>query len=106
MSATEIIECPLCGVPHRLGAVTCDGCGQPLHERPDVAALKEEYARRKRDIALSVVAIVAMIALNDAVFGGAGFVISTAPLGWLGWSLIRFRTLKRALARQPGPPPA
>jgi hypothetical protein len=64
--------------------------------------MRDEYRRRKRDMGLSIAAIVAMIALNEAAFGGAGFIIATAPIGWLLWSWIRFRALKHALARKPG----
>jgi hypothetical protein len=87
-------------VPHRAGAVTCDGCGGRLDVVPDFAELRDEYARRKRDMTLAVALIVGMIVLNDLAFGGAGFVISTAPIGWFVWSLVRFRALKGALARQ------
>ncbi len=94
-----IIECALCGVPHRAGAVTCDGCGHPLDERPDYDEMRFQYARCKRDMALAAAAIAGMITLNAVLFGGAGYVIATAPLGWFGWSWLRFRALKKALER-------
>jgi hypothetical protein len=80
--------------------VTCDGCGGRLDAVPDVAEMRDEYARRKRDMALAVASIVGMIVLNGLVFGGGAFVILTAPIGWFLWSLFRFRALKGALARQ------
>jgi hypothetical protein len=92
-SPAEVIECPLCGVPHRVGAVNCDGCGHPLGVRPDFDAMRDEYE-------LAAAAIVAMVALNVLLFGGAGYIIATAPIGWLAWSWMRFRVLKRALARE------
>ena len=99
-STTDLINCPLCDLAHRAGAVTCDGCGQALHEKPNLDQMRTECALRKRNMILAVAAIVGMLVLNVALVGHVGgFVIATAPLGWFLWSLIRFRALNRKLAR-------
>ena len=100
VSSAGIVECPLCGVPHRTAAVTCDGCGQPLHVRPDLAGMKAEYRRRRYHMAGSLAVIVGMLVVNWALFGGGAYVIALAPIGWFGWSWTRARTLKRALERR------
>jgi hypothetical protein len=94
-----IIECPLCGCPHREAANTCDACGQDLRSPPNIGAMKDEYARRRRDLALALAAIGAMVALNLAFFGGAGFILLVAPFVWLIRSWIRGRALRARLAR-------
>ena len=98
-SAQDVIYCPLCDVPHRMAAVVCDGCGQALHEPVDLDALRDERDERKKNIVFALVGIVGMLVLNIAFFGGAAFIITTAPLGWLIWSWIRFRALCQRLAR-------
>ena len=65
----------------------------------NLARLGDERAALKRQIVLALFVSVAMLALNIAFFGGAGYVIHTAPLVWLVWSWIRFRALGRRLAR-------
>jgi hypothetical protein len=94
-------ECPLCGCPHRAGAVTCDGCGQNLDERPDLDSIREEYARRKRHRMLAAAGGGVMLGLNVALFHGAAYVLF-APFGWLAWNEIRLRHLRRALDRATG----
>jgi hypothetical protein len=93
------IKCPLCGLPHRIGAVRCVACRQPLDEQPNVGAMKDELARRKRDAMIAVLVIAGMLALNVWVFGGGGFILVFAPIGWLYWSLVRARVLRKAMAR-------
>ena len=67
--------------------------------------MRDEYEARKRDMVIAVGLLVGMLVLNELLFGGAGFVIATAPIGWFIWSWIRFRALKRALARLDGSRP-
>ena len=93
-----IVACPMCGVPHRTAAVHCDSCGQPLHIIPDIEGLKDECRNRKLQIVSAIAAIVAMVVLNDLVFGGGAFILATAPIGWLLWSWIRLRAVKKRLA--------
>jgi hypothetical protein len=96
----NIILCPLCGVPHRLGAVRCESCGQQLNAPVDLAALDDEARRHRANIVKAAFGIAAMIALNVACIGHAGgFVIVTAPLGWLVWSVARYRAIRRRLTR-------
>lgn len=101
-NAIELIYCPLCELPHRVGAVVCDGCDQVLRERPDIDAIRSERALRKRDITVAAGVIVAMMLLNLTVVASyGGFVLLTAPFGWCLWSCIRFRALSRCLDRLP-----
>jgi hypothetical protein len=95
----DVIHCPLCDLPHRTTAVVCDGCGQELHAPLNLSALSDERDAQKRNVVIAILVIVAMIVLNIAFFGGAAYVVATAPLGWLIWSWIRFRALSRRLAR-------
>ena len=97
-----LVYCPLCELPHRQGAVTCDGCGQVLSERPDFKAMNAEYRDRKRDVAIALSLIIGMIVVNFTLVGHVGgFVIVTAPLGWLLWSWMRCRVLRQRLERGP-----
>jgi hypothetical protein len=99
-NAVELIYCPLCELPHRVGAVRCDGCDQVLRERPDIDAMRSELSRRKRDMAVAGAVIFVMMVLNLTVLASyGGFVIVTAPVGWCFWSWIRYRALSRCLAR-------
>lgn len=82
-----------------MAAAACDGCGQDLHAPLDLARLGDERAALKRQVALALFVSVAMLALNVAFLGGAGYVIHTAPLVWLVWSWIRLRALGQRLAR-------
>jgi hypothetical protein len=77
----------------------CDGCGQALHTPLNLDELRDELSVRARSILLALLVIFAMIALNIAFFGGAAYVLATAPLAWLLWSWSRYRALKQTLHR-------
>jgi hypothetical protein len=96
---TEVVRCPVCDLAHRAGAVTCDSCKQVLNERPNFDEMRIERSRRKRDMGLSLLAIVAMLVLNLVVFRGGGVILLTAPIVWFATSWIRYRALTRRLAR-------
>ena len=102
MAATDVIHCPLCNLPCRMAAVACDGCGQDLHAPLNLAQLRDERASLKRQIVVALFVSLAMLAVNVAFFGGAAYVIHTAPLGWLIWSWIRFRAVSQRVARASG----
>jgi len=95
----RVIECPLCGLLHRAGTVTCDGCGYRLDERPNLDVLRAEYRRRKRARLVAAACIVATLGLNLALFRGTVVLVVVAPLGWFGWNEVRLRYLRRALDR-------
>jgi hypothetical protein len=97
--ATEVISCPLCGLAHRVGAATCDGCGQPLNKPVDLGQIRAEHAARKRDMVLAGGAVFALIVANLLFFGGGAFVIVSAPLAWLAWTWLRLRALSKRLDR-------
>ncbi len=94
-----IVPCPLCGTPHRAAAVKCDSCGQALHGVPNVWDMEAELGRRKLQMWGSATVIVGMIALSVWISGGRGIFLALAPFVWFGWSWMRFRVLKRHLAR-------
>jgi hypothetical protein len=99
-ASADIIHCPMCDVLHRRAAVTCDGCGQALHEPVDLDRVRDEREVRKGRIAVALVAIAAMLVLNLLLASSiGGFVILTAPLGWLIWNVTRLRALNQRLAR-------
>jgi len=70
--AENVIECPLCGLPHRSSAHRCEACDQDLRSTPAFPELRAELRERQRNMMLGGVGIVAMIVLNVALFGGAG----------------------------------
>ena len=102
MTEVTIVQCPLCGVPHRAAAVKCDSCGQPLHVLPDTEGMEKECRRRKLEMAGAAAAIAAMIALNELMFRGDAFILALAPFGWILWSGRRLYALRRGLARVRG----
>lgn len=99
---SEIIHCELCGVPYQLGATVCDGCSHVLGTTPDWAGLRAELAPLKQRIYFAVALLVVMVAINAWAFGGAGYVILAAPVGWGVASGYRYRLLSERLARAPG----
>jgi hypothetical protein len=105
----EIIRCPLCDVPHVAAAERCDSCGQPLRAPVDVGELEAELRARRSQLLLSVAAIAAMLALNWFLFGSAGGILLTAPIGWFLVAVVRWRKIRRFLSAQPPrapqPPP-
>jgi hypothetical protein len=98
-NAADIIECPLCRVPHRAGASRCDACGQPLDEPPDLGALDAERLNRKLQVVGAIATILLMLVLNYWVFGGGAYAVALAPFGWLLWAWTRLHALNRNLAR-------
>ena len=97
----EIIRCPLCDLPHRVGAIKCDGCDQPLDSKPDFDSMRRELVTRRRHVVMAASLIVLMLLLNIFLFGGEGFIVVSAPGAWLVWSWMRARALARRLARAP-----
>jgi hypothetical protein len=95
----NVIECPLCGLPHRPGAVFCDACGQRLDSRPDLDELRAEYRRRKQTRLVAAACVVGMLVLNFVVFRGTVFIVVFAPVGWFGWNEVRIGQLRKALDR-------
>jgi hypothetical protein len=97
MAETDIVRCLLCDTPNRRGTVSCDDCDQPLDALIDPNILQDELAGLRTPIALALAGVVAMIVINWLLFGGAGYIIAIAPLGWFGHSVIRYRVVSRAL---------
>jgi hypothetical protein len=98
-STAETIECPLCGLPHEPTAAVCDDCGQDLRSKPKFDELRAELQDRRQGMVLAAIAIALMLAANIAVFRGAAYVVLVAPFGWLGWSWLRWRTIRAKLQR-------
>ena len=95
------IECELCGLPHRDDAVECDRCEHRLGTQPNWDALRDELPELKSKMLVGAVALMGMIALNVMVFGGAGYVILVAPIGWIMFSGYRYRVLSEQIRRRP-----
>ncbi len=98
MSDEEPIYCDLCRLPHRVGTAWCDECGHKLGTRPNWEALEQEIPGLRMKVALGFLAIAAMIGINVAVFGGAGYVIVLAPIAWIAQSGYRHSILTKRLA--------
>jgi hypothetical protein len=97
----DIIHCELCGLAHRRTAQRCDRCEHQLGTIPDWDALRAELPALRKKMALGVVALVGIVALNLLVFGGAGVILLLAPIGWILFSAIRHKVLKDQLRRAP-----
>ena len=102
--AHEIIRCEICDLSHRRTAVRCDGCDHVLGTTPDWDGLRAELPRLKRQMAKGGAAFVAMIALNMALFGGAGYIVLIAPIGWVMDSVLRHRSISQQFRRAPRAP--
>jgi hypothetical protein len=95
--ADTTIYCEACGLPHRRGAVQCDRCEHALGTEPNWEALRAELPQLKGKIVLGFVSLVAIIALNILVFGGAGYIVLLAPIGWIIFSAYRHVVLSAQL---------
>jgi hypothetical protein len=96
---SRVIECPLCGLPHRKGAVVCDGCGQRLDRRLDLDELRHEYRRRKWTRFVAAACVLGALWFNLVWLRGGVLIVVVAPIGWFGWNEVRIRHLRRALER-------
>jgi hypothetical protein len=97
------IYCELCRLPHRRGTVECDECGHSLGTQPDWGAVERQLPGLRMKMALGAVALIAMIGANRAVFGGAGYIITLAPLFLIVQSLYRYAILTKRLAARERP---
>ena len=91
------ISCEVCDLLHKASAERCDRCNHALGTTPDWNALRAEVPKLRWWIVLGAVVFVVMVALNFMVFGGAGMVILTAPIGWIMYSSYRLWVLRRFL---------
>jgi hypothetical protein len=94
-----IIHCPLCDVPHRLEAVRCDSCLQPLHEPVDYDALRSELLVRGRNAALGLVGVVGMLTLMMVMTRVVAGVIYVPAFVWTFRNAKRFLGLRRWLTK-------
>lgn len=99
----EPVYCELCRLPHRRGTVQCDECDHQLGTPPNWGALEQELPRLRMKMALGFLSVAAMIGINRAVFGGAGYIIAMAPLVWIVQSLYRYAILTKRLATRERP---
>ena len=100
----DIISCEICGLLHRRTAVKCDGCDHTLGTLPDWSALRAEMPGLKRQMANGGAVLLAIIALNMALFGGAGYIVLLAPIGWAMDGALRYRSVSQQLRRAPRAP--
>lgn len=100
MIASDPIYCEVCRLPHRRGVARCEECGHMLGSPADWEVLRGELPHLRSKIALGVAALAAMIAANWALFGGAGYILALAPIGWIAFGAYRYRVLSRLLARR------
>ena len=97
------IYCDLCRLPHRPGTLLCEDCGHELGTPPNWHALEQELPRLRASIALGFLALAGTVGLNLALFGGAGYVVLLAPIGWIVQGGYRYAILtKRLTARHGG----
>jgi hypothetical protein len=102
--APDIILCEICELSHRRTAVKCDRCDHTLGTLPDWSALRAELPGLKRQMATGGVGLLAMIALNMALFGGAGYIVLLAPIGWAMDGAWRYRSVSQQLRQAPRVP--
>jgi hypothetical protein len=98
---SETIYCEVCRLPHRRGVVRCEDCGHQLGSPPDWEGMRETLRHLRVKITIGIVALVAMLVGNFALFGGAGFIILTAPIGWTVFGVYRYRVISRRLRALP-----
>lgn len=75
------------------GALDCEDCGMSLRATPSLAALQSARESVVREAALWGSALLLMLVVNAAVFGGAGYVVALAPIVLFGRALYRWRKL-------------
>jgi hypothetical protein len=100
----DIIHCELCGVPYERGVTVCEGCSHALGTTPDWAGLRAELPSLKLQMYGALLVVVAMVIVNAWAFGGAGYIVLVAPIGWALMSGYRYRLLSERLTRAPGEP--
>lgn len=49
---------------------------------------------------LGLLALIVMLAANELVFGGAGYIVLLAPIGWILFGGYRYRILSTRLRRR------
>jgi hypothetical protein len=96
--APEIVYCELCRLPHRAGVLHCEECKHQLGTPVDWKALECQLPDLRIKVALGIATLLAMLAFNLFLFGGAGYIIWCAPLYWTVMTTYRYRSLARHLA--------
>lgn len=96
-STADTVYCELCALPHRRAATSCDACQHVLGTTPDWAALSHELSALKSKAMLGAALVVAMLAANVWLFGGAGVVVAVAPFAWVVRSVYRHQLVSRRL---------
>ncbi len=94
---TDAIYCEVCRLPHRRGVTLCEVCGHYLGSKPDWEGIRGELPPLRTKMVVGMVTLLAMIAANAFLFGGAGYVIALAPLGWIASSAYRHHVLSTHL---------
>lgn len=96
----HVIHCELCRLPHRQGALICDGCDHKLGTAPDWRVVRRDVALLRLQMGLAAFVIAALVVVNAfSILRGAYFVWF-APVFWLIFAAIRHRTLSRRLSAE------
>lgn len=93
----EAILCEVCRLPHRRGVAFCEACGHLLGREPDWQAIRRQRTRHARNFMAALALVLGMLALNEWLFGGVGYVLYMPPVVWLAFSGYRHRLLTQHL---------
>jgi hypothetical protein len=77
--------------------MVCEDCEHYLGTAPDWDGMRSEFPALRTKIFAGAAALVAMIAANMFVFGGAGYFITVAPIGWIASAAYRHHLLSKLL---------
>lgn len=93
----DIVHCEVCALPHRRGVSACEQCGHWLGQAPDWEQIRYDLKELRTKFWIGLVATLGMLAVNLAVFDGAGYILALAPLGWVVFSAARYRAIVKHL---------
>jgi hypothetical protein len=78
----------------------CEDCGHLLGREPNWETTRGRRSAYARNFVIALVLVVAMLALNEVLFGGAGYILYMPPVVWLVFSGYRHRVLSKQLRRR------
>lgn len=93
----DSIYCEVCELPHRVGVERCESCGHALGTAPDWTTLKAELPGLRMQAVTGSLATIGMLVLNVLLFGGAGYIVLLAPIGWAVTGIYRHRMIAARL---------
>jgi len=94
---TDVVDCELCCLPHRRGAVFCDGCAHRLGTTPDWDVVRRDLFRLRLQLGVAGCTVAVLVVANLFALQRGGYFLWLVPFAWLGFAALRHRTLTRRL---------